>query len=51
MLAHTHTHTHGAYALYNKLFHALALRLIGTLESVAAYNISMMEMSLSSGVL
>lgn len=33
------------------LFDALALRLIGMLESVTVYNITMMEMSLSSNVL
>lgn len=47
--AHMHT-VHNRPSIIS-LFDALALRLIGRLESVTAYNITMMEMSLSGGVL
>lgn len=47
---HSHTHTVHMPSIIS-LFDALALRLIHMLESVTAYNITMMEMSLSSSVL
>lgn len=47
--AHMHT-VHNRPSIIS-LFDALALRLIGRPESVTAYNITMMEMSLSGGVL
>lgn len=47
-LSHSHTHKP---RIISFLFDALALRLIGMLESVTAYIIKMMEMSLSAGVL
>lgn len=49
---HTHTHTHPVHTpCIISLFDALALKLIGMLESVTAYIITMMEMSLSGCVL
>lgn len=50
MLVCTRTHTVHMPSILS-LFDALALRLIGMLESVTAYNIKMMEMSLSGSVL
>lgn len=47
----THTHTHSAYALYNKPVWCFGLEANRHSESVTAYNIRMMEMSLSCGVL
>ena len=47
-LSHTHT-VHMPLTI--SLFNALALRLMGKLESMTAYNIAMMEMSLSACVL
>lgn len=44
------SHTHKP-RIISLLLDALALRLIGMLESVTAYIIKMMEMSLSAGVL
>lgn len=47
-----YTHTHPVHTpCIISLFDALALKLIGMLESVTAYIITMMEMSLSGCVL
>lgn len=50
ILVHTHSHTVYIPSIISP-FDALAFRLIGTLEGVTAYNITMMEMSLYSSVL